>query len=92
MTQNVGGIDRMLRIVAGLALIILAATGTIGPWGWLGVIVLGFMAGERGEGRSERSLKHLRPRIARPVETNLTAHHCPVVRAKRLPVPPVVAA
>ena len=41
MTQNVGGIDRMLRIVAGLALIILAATGTIGPWGWLGVIVLG---------------------------------------------------
>ena len=40
MTQNVGGIDRMLRIVAGLALIILAATGTIGPWGWLGVIVL----------------------------------------------------
>ena len=40
MIQNVGGIDRMLRIVAGLALIILAATGTIGPWGWLGVIVL----------------------------------------------------
>ena len=40
MTQNVGGIDRILRIVAGLALVILAATGTIGPWGWLGVIVL----------------------------------------------------
>ena len=40
MNQNVGGIDRMLRIIAGLALIILAATGTIGPWGWLGVIVL----------------------------------------------------
>jgi hypothetical protein len=40
MTQNVGGIDRMLRIIVGLALIILAATGTIGPWGWLGVIVL----------------------------------------------------
>jgi len=39
MTQNVGGIDRILRIVAGLALIILAATGSIGPWGWLGVIV-----------------------------------------------------
>jgi hypothetical protein len=41
MTQNVGGIDRILRIVAGLALIILAATGTIGVWGWLGIIVLG---------------------------------------------------
>ena len=40
MTKNVGGIDRILRIVAGLALIILAAAGTIGPWGWLGVIVL----------------------------------------------------
>ena len=40
MTQNVGGIDRMLRIVAGLALIILAATGVLGPWAWLGVIVL----------------------------------------------------
>lgn len=40
MTKNVGGIDRILRIVAGLALIILAAMGAIGPWGWLGVIVL----------------------------------------------------
>ena len=40
MTQNVGGIDRILRIVAGLALVILAATGVLGPWGWLGVIVL----------------------------------------------------
>jgi len=41
MTQNVGGIDRILRIVAGLALTILAATGLLGPWAWLGVIVLG---------------------------------------------------
>ena len=40
MTKNVGGMDRVLRIVAGLALIVLAATGTIGPWGWLGVPVL----------------------------------------------------
>jgi len=40
MTQNVGGIDRILRIVAGLALITLAATGVLGPWAWLGVIVL----------------------------------------------------
>ena len=30
MTKNVGGIDRILRIVAGLALIVLAAMGTIG--------------------------------------------------------------
>jgi branched-subunit amino acid ABC-type transport system permease component len=40
MKKNVGGIDRALRIVAGLTLIALAATGLIGPWGWLGVIVL----------------------------------------------------
>ena len=40
MKQNVGGIDRVLRIALGLLLIILAATGTVGPWGWLGVVVL----------------------------------------------------
>jgi Protein of unknown function (DUF2892) len=40
MKKNVGGIDRVLRIVAGLILIALAATGQIGAWGWLGVIVL----------------------------------------------------
>lgn len=40
MKANVGGIDRVLRIVAGLVLIALAATGTIGAWGWLGVVPL----------------------------------------------------
>lgn len=40
MTANVGGIDRILRIVAGLVLIALAATGGVGAWGYLGVIVL----------------------------------------------------
>ena len=40
MIKNVGGIDRIFRIVAGLVLIVLAASGTIGPWGWLGVLVL----------------------------------------------------
>ena len=40
MTKNVGGIDRLLRIVVGLVLIGLAATGTVGWWGWLGVIPL----------------------------------------------------
>ena len=37
MTKNVGGIDRTLRIVIGLALIAAAATGTIGLWGYVGV-------------------------------------------------------
>lgn len=40
MKTNVGGIDRLLRIVVGLVLIALAATGTIGPWGWIGVLPL----------------------------------------------------
>jgi hypothetical protein len=40
MKLNVGGIDRTLRIVAGLALIGLAVTGTVGIWGYLGVVPL----------------------------------------------------
>jgi len=40
MKKNVGGIDRVLRIVAGLILVALAATGQVGAWGWLGLIVL----------------------------------------------------
>lgn len=40
MKFNVGGIDRILRIVVGLILILLAAIGTVGWWGWLGVIPL----------------------------------------------------
>jgi hypothetical protein len=40
MKKNVGGIDRAARITAGLVLIGLAATGTVGAWGWLGVVPL----------------------------------------------------
>jgi hypothetical protein len=40
MKTNVGGIDRILRIVIGLVLIALAATGTVGVWGWIGVVPL----------------------------------------------------
>lgn len=40
MKSNVGGIDRILRIVIGLVLISLTVTGTIGVWGWLGVVPL----------------------------------------------------
>ena len=40
MKLNVGGIDRALRVVAGLALIGLALTGMIGVWGWIGVMAL----------------------------------------------------
>ena len=40
MKKNVGGIDRTLRIVLGLVLIALAATGTVGWWGYVGVVSL----------------------------------------------------
>ena len=40
MKANVGTIDRVVRITAGLALIAGAATGTIGLWGWIGVVPL----------------------------------------------------
>ncbi len=40
MTSNVGGIDRMARILIGLVLIGLTLTGNIGIWGWLGVVPL----------------------------------------------------
>ncbi|MEO8024445.1 DUF2892 domain-containing protein [Polaromonas sp.] len=40
MKSNVGGIDRILRITIGLVLVGLAATGTVGWWGWLGVVPL----------------------------------------------------
>jgi hypothetical protein len=37
---NVGGIDRIARVVLGLALIALALTGAIGAWGWIGLVPL----------------------------------------------------
>lgn len=37
---NVGTVDRILRIVIGLALIGLTLFGSIGPWGWIGVVPL----------------------------------------------------
>ena len=39
MTKNVGGIDRILRIVVGIALIVWALAG--GPvWAWIGILPL----------------------------------------------------
>jgi hypothetical protein len=40
MTKNVGQIDKIIRIVVGLLLIGLALIGTIGWWGWIGVVPL----------------------------------------------------
>ncbi|MCL7931236.1 YgaP family membrane protein [Halomonas llamarensis] len=40
MKTNVGGVDKIARIVVGALLILLALTGTIGAWGWIGIVPL----------------------------------------------------
>jgi hypothetical protein len=40
MNKNEGNLDRVLRVVGGLLLIGLAATHTVGMWGYLGVVPL----------------------------------------------------
>lgn len=40
MKLNVGGIDRALRVIVGLALIALAITETVGIWGYIGIVPL----------------------------------------------------
>lgn len=39
--KNVGGIDKILRIIIGLGLISIVFVGPQTPWGWLGIIPLG---------------------------------------------------
>ena len=38
--NNVGSIDRIVRVLIGLVLIGLTLSGTIGVWGWIGVVPL----------------------------------------------------
>ena len=40
MKVNVGGTDRLLRVIAGLVLIGMTLMGIIGVWGWIGLILL----------------------------------------------------
>ncbi len=40
MKTNEGTLDRALRIAAGLLLLALMFTGTIGVWGWIGIVPL----------------------------------------------------
>ncbi len=37
---NVGNLDRIIRSLAGASLIGLTLAGIIGPWGWIGILVL----------------------------------------------------
>lgn len=50
MKANEGTIDRALRVIAGLVLMGLAASGTVGVWGWIGIVplltgIIGFCPG-----------------------------------------------
>ena len=40
MNANVGTVDRVLRVVVGLGLIVAALAGVIGIWGWIGLVPL----------------------------------------------------
>lgn len=40
MDTNVGSMDRLFRIIAGLALLALVFTGPRTAWGWLGLVPL----------------------------------------------------
>lgn len=40
MSKNVGGIDRILRIVIGVALIAATAAGMLPVWGYIGFVPL----------------------------------------------------
>jgi len=40
MIQNVGTVDRALRIAVGVGLIAATLLDLIGPWGWIGVVPL----------------------------------------------------
>ncbi|WP_332107446.1 YgaP family membrane protein [Variovorax sp. PBL-H6] len=40
MIRNIGTVDRVIRVAAGAALVVLALASVIGAWGYLGVIPL----------------------------------------------------
>jgi hypothetical protein len=40
MKANVGSIDRIVRVLIGVLLIALTLLGTIGAWGWIGIVLI----------------------------------------------------
>lgn len=40
MKLNVGGIDRIMRIVLGAGLVVATALGLLPVWGWIGIVPL----------------------------------------------------
>ena len=66
MKTNEGHLDRVLRIVAGLVLIGLAATGMVGVWGYIGVVPRSLLIGRAHHVLVSVDLTgNLLPRLAR---------------------------
>ncbi|WP_307578939.1 YgaP family membrane protein [Pseudoduganella violaceinigra] len=40
MIENIGTVDRALRVAVGMGLIAAVLLGLVGPWGWIGVVPL----------------------------------------------------
>ena len=40
MKKNIGGVDRAIRIIAGIGIVSLAFVGPQSPWAYLGIIPL----------------------------------------------------
>ncbi|MCY1671051.1 DUF2892 domain-containing protein [Novosphingobium sp. SL115] len=40
LKSNIGNVDRILRLILGIALIALVFVGPQTPWGWLGLVPL----------------------------------------------------
>ena len=40
MTQNIGSLDRVIRIIVGAVLLSLVFIGPQTPWGWIGLVPL----------------------------------------------------
>lgn len=40
MKTNMGSADRGIRVVVGVGLLAAAATSTVGPWGYIGIVPL----------------------------------------------------
>ncbi|HUL63531.1 MAG TPA: DUF2892 domain-containing protein [Burkholderiaceae bacterium] len=40
MKVNVGSVDRLARILVGLVLVGLAVSQTLGPWAYIGIVLL----------------------------------------------------
>lgn len=40
LSPNIGGVERGVRALIGLAVMLLAVTGPRTPWGWLGIVPL----------------------------------------------------